>query len=363
MNTTRRYDGLALFSGGLDSLLAMKVIEQQGLRVLGLHFVSPFFGKPEKMDHWRRIYDLDLEMVDIGQEYVDMIAAGPEHGFGKHLNPCIDCKIMMLRKARELMPRYGAKFLVSGEVVGQRPMSQRKDALNIIRRDAEVRDELVRPLCALNLDPSAAEEQGLVDRSRLLGIWGRGRKVQLRLAGEFGITEIPTPAGGCQLAEKESTLRYHQVLRHVARPAATNFDLANTGRQVWAGDKWLVTGRNQADNGRLQELVRDFDYVLKVRDYPGPLGLGRPIAEGAVGGGWDEETIRAAAAFTASYSPKAVRAAEDGEEIAVQVRRGEATRDVLVVPSRESGPHGEKWAEPTDREALKEWKLCRVQKG
>ena len=136
----------------------------QGLTVLGLHFVTPFFGKPELIPFWKEHYGLDAVAVDIQQKYVDMMLDGPSQGFGKWLNPCIDCKITMLSHAVSLLPKYGARFLISGEVVGQRPMSQRADALNLITKRAHVRDVLLRPLSAKGLKPTPMEESGLVDR-------------------------------------------------------------------------------------------------------------------------------------------------------------------------------------------------------
>ena len=174
----KNYDGIALFSGGLDSILAARLLMEQGRSIKCLHFFSPFFGHPGRVEHWQEVYGLDITAVDASAAFVDMLRRGPAYGFGSAMNPCVDCKILMMRMARECMEEYGAKFLVSGEVLGQRPMSQRRDTLNVIRRDAEVRDILLRPLCAKLLDPTAAEESGLVDRSRLLGLNGRGRKVR-----------------------------------------------------------------------------------------------------------------------------------------------------------------------------------------
>jgi tRNA U34 2-thiouridine synthase MnmA/TrmU len=134
-----RWDALALFSGGLDSILAVKVLQEQGLQVLGLHYMSPFFGKPHLVEHWARTYGIDVLPVDVKSAYLEMLAA-PRHGYGKHLNPCVDCKILMLAHARGLLDQYGAKFLASGEVLGQRPMSQRADTLNLIRKDAGVKE-------------------------------------------------------------------------------------------------------------------------------------------------------------------------------------------------------------------------------
>lgn len=323
------YQALALFSGGLDSVLASTMIARQGLDVLGLHFTSPFFGHPELLDKWRDKYGLDLLRVDVGQEYIDMMRSGPVYGFGKVLNPCINCKVLMLRRAKRLLQHYGASFIVSGEVVGQRPMSQRRDALNSIRNEAGVGDVLLRPLCAYQLDPTPVEQSGLVDRSRLGNIRGRGRKEQIALAREYGLTDLPAPAGGCRLTEKESAKRYYDVFLHMPAPAPEDFELANTGRQYWNGPHWLCIGRNQADNIAMERLARPDDLLFRLVDHPGPLGLGRHVP----GVLWTEETVRDAAAFVASFSP---RARKTGGEVAVNVTSQGRSATVRVVPARET---------------------------
>jgi hypothetical protein len=333
---TDKYDAVALYSGGLDSILAIKVVEEQGLGVKALHFVSPFFGKPHKVAHWERTHGLDIEPVDVSEEFTALLVRRPEHGFGKVLNPCVDCKIFMLRRARELMERYGAGFIVTGEVLGQRPMSQRRDALNIISRDAGVRDVLLRPLCARFLPPTPMEESGRVDREALPQARGRGRKEQLRLADHFGLTEIPTPAGGCKLAEKESARRYWPVLVNAAPATAGDFELADVGRQYWSGRHWLAIGRNQADNARLERRTRGGDLVFKVLGMPGPLSLGRQFP----GRLWTPAAVMDAAAFAASFSPKALKT---GGPVQVQVVCGGESGVLTVVPSRET-PMA--WAEP-----------------
>lgn len=323
----QHYDAVSLFSGGLDSILASKLIVEQGLKVKCLHFVSPFFGKPRLVKHWRAIYGLDIEAVDVSEAFADLLARRPRYGFGKVLNPCVDCKILMISHARRLMDRYGASFIISGEVLGQRPMSQRRDSLNVVRRDAEAKDVLLRPLCAKLLEPIPAEECGLVDRSRLLGISGRGRKEQLQLAAHYGITEIPTPAGGCKLTERENARSYWPVLQYAPMVTAGEFRLANTGRQYWAGSHWLAIGRNQGDNEYLVKNAFDGDLHFKVVGYPGPLAIGRQF-EGAA---WTPETVADAAAFVASFSPKAVRS---GQEVDVRVGCGDEHYFVHVRPNR-----------------------------
>lgn len=345
-----QYDALALFSGGLDSILACKVIQDQGLSVLGLHFLSPFFGKPDKLARWSRVYGVDIVPVDVSEKYVEMLR-DPANGYGKQINPCIDCKILMLSHARTLLAEYGAKFLISGEVVGQRPMSQRRDTLNMIRNTADVKDVLLRPLCAKKLDPTPMEESGLVDRERLLDIGGRGRKRQMALArGTYGFKEIPTPGGGCLLTECESAGRYYQVLKNHPGPGLSDFLVSNQGRQLWAGEHWLAVGRNQENNTRLRELAAPADYAFFVLDFPSPFALGRPMP----GRAWSPEAVRDAAAFVASYSPKAVAA---GGPVRVSVTRGSINHEVVVEPCRET-PMG--WAEP-DTDGLKEWKMLRAE--
>lgn len=365
MKSLHSYDAVALFSGGLDSILAARLIQDQGLAVKCLHFTSPFFGKAEAIPHWRKVYGLDIEAVDIGDEFSSMLAERPVYGFGKVLNPCVDCKILMMRCARGIMKELGVEILVSGEVLGQRPMSQRKDTLNVIRRDADAKDVLIRPLSARLLEETPAERSGKIDRSRLGAISGRGRKDQLTLAKQLGITEIPTSAGGCRLTEKENARSYWPVLLHTQPPEAGDFELANTGRQYWnftdgGAPMHICIGRNQADNEKLLELVREGDILFKIASFPGPLSLARPFP----GHPWDAEAVASAAAFAASFSPKAARfAAETGKPVLVKAHTGpdhaavlrpveeDAVPALAVVPLRD-GP----WKEyPWDkaREAIR----------
>ncbi len=308
-------DALALFSGGLDSILAARLVQDQGLTVRCLHFISPFFGFPERVPQWEELYGLTIVPVDVGDEFVNMLR-NPPHGVGSVINPCVDCKILMLSRARQLLLECGAKILVTGEVLGQRPMSQRRDTLNIIRRDAGVRPYLLRPLCAKLLDPTEAEISGLVDREKLLDISGRGRKKQLELAKNYGFKELPTPGGGCLLTEKENARSYWPVLAYKPFPDGNDLRLAGTGRQYWeyparqtedggkALRRWLCIGRNQADNDALQMLARPGDLVFKTRDFPGPVAIGRQFSDEP----WPDVAVFSAAAFVASFSPKAVRA-------------------------------------------------------
>ncbi|GAB7021589.1 DUF814 domain-containing protein [Salidesulfovibrio brasiliensis] len=350
---TKQYDALALLSGGLDSLLAIKVVQDQGLKVLGLHFTTPFFGKPWLHDEWLQEYGIESVNVDISKDYVRMMVDGPDHGFGKWLNPCVDCKVMMLSKAKSLLPEYGAKFIISGEVIGQRPMSQRRDALSIIVKSADVKDVLLRPLSAKNLKATAVEENGLVDRERLLDFKGRSRKPQLALAEHYGFTKIPSPAGGCVLAESESSARFIRLMQAKKQPTPADFRLSQTGRQCWAGPLWLAMGRKQADNKKLEKALRKGDYLMKTAEFPGPLAILRPTDNGTPG----PEDVADAAAYTASYSTKARKHFEaTGEPVAVTVlhrtEAGDEQGELNVLPSRVT-PLG--WQEPEPQE-VKDWK-------
>ncbi|WP_045215755.1 tRNA (5-methylaminomethyl-2-thiouridylate)-methyltransferase [Desulfonatronovibrio magnus] len=340
----QNFDGVALFSGGLDSILAIHLIQEQGLKVLGLHFCSPFFGHPERIAKWEKQYHIPVEKVDISKEFISMVQSGPQYGTGKILNPCVDCKIIMLKKARELMHRYQTKFIVSGEVVGQRPMSQRRDALNIILREADVKGILVRPLSAHHLKPTTVEEAGIVDRSKLESISGRGRKDQMRLVKKFNIHPVPTPAGGCLLTEKESSKRYLPLLQHVSNLKPEDFMLANTGRQMWSSSYWLTIGRNKDDNAFLEELSTENDYIIKLKMFPGPLGLGRILNNQP----WPEQIVASACEVLSRFSPKA---RQSNRQVDVLVSHNGETRELLVWPGELE--HTAQWSEPVwDRDLV-----------
>ncbi len=319
--------GIALFSGGLDSLLAAKILVKQGLNIHCLHAVSPFFGKPQAIPHWQSIYGLSIEPIDISAEFVSLLRQKPKYGFGKVMNPCVDCKILMMRLAHTKMKELGASFIISGEVIGQRPMSQRKDMLNFIPKHAEIYDILLRPLSAKHLPPTEPEHSGLVDRSKLLGFFGRGRKAQIALAKQMGIKEIPTPAGGCRLTEKDSVHRYWSVLTKLSAPSSKDFFLANVGRQYWHKDHWLIIGRNEEENTKLEQLACSLDLLIKIKDFPGPLGLVRQFVP------WESSIIHNAAALVASYAPKAMK---ETKNITITILSLKETYEIIVQPTRTS---------------------------
>lgn len=323
-NTSSRIHGVALLSGGLDSLLATKLIMEQGLTIRCIHTISPFFGKPYSTAHWESIHGLTIETIDISDAFIQLLRQRPKYGFGKVMNPCIDCKMLMMRIGYQRMKALGASFIISGEVVGQRPMSQRKETLHLISKSTKIQKILLRPLCAQHLPPTEPELSGLVDRSKLLSLSGRERKEQLKLARIMGIQEIPSPAGGCKLAERENARRYWPILTRLEKPSVQDFFLANIGRQYWYKKYWLSIGRNEKDNYQLEQAASFGDLLIKIKHFPGPIGLIRYFE-------WDADIVQDAAALVASYSQQAVRA---GYSVEITLQFQKTITFLRVTPSR-----------------------------
>ncbi len=281
---------ISLFSGGLDSILATRLVMEQGIDVTAVKFVSPFFGYDILRDvekyrqETRRKYGIDVTVVDISSDYLQMLR-NPPHGFGKYFNPCIDCKIFMLARARAMLEEYRASFLITGEVLGQRPMSQRRDTLNVIERDSATRSLLLRPLSAKLMKETEAELKGLIDREQLLDFSGRGRSRQIALAREFGITDFPAPAGGCILADPILSERISRVYSGAFPVTQENMNVADIqlmliGRQfLLPQGGWLILGRDEKENQRIEELQEEGDVRLFIEERPGPVALLRRSAE------------------------------------------------------------------------------------
>lgn len=270
---------LALFSGGLDSILACRVVAAQGIAVQAVKFVTPFFGyellarEQEYARMVRESYGIEVVLRDVSESYFAMLR-NPAHGYGKNFNPCIDCKILLLAEAKRLMPEFSASFLITGEVIGQRPMSQRRDTLRVIERDSGCTGILLRPLCAKTLEPTLAERQGLVDRELLLDFNGRGRQPQIQLAKHFGIKDYPSPAGGCVLAEQDQARRIAWYYGRYSKVRLNDIRLLLFGRhfQLPHGG-WLVLGRDEAENLRLEALHDPGDFLAHMPERSGPMGV------------------------------------------------------------------------------------------
>jgi tRNA U34 2-thiouridine synthase MnmA/TrmU len=311
--------GFGIFSGGLDSLLAARLLLDQGLEVQLLTFTTPFFDADRAVVSGRGL-GLETEAVDLTDAHLKMMQ-GPKHGFGRFMNPCIDCHALMYRRAGEIMMERGGDFLFSGEVLGQRPKSQNRRALDIVARESGFAEYILRPLSALVLPPTAVEEAGLVSRDRLLGLSGRTRKPQMELAARMGITDYPTPAGGCLLTDPIFSCRLRELKDRIPSHgpmAVRDIELLKWGRhfRLPGGDK-LIVGRNQRENEALENLVGFLDVVFTVIGVPGPTVV-KP--EGSRG------DLELAAAITLSYSdakdgrPGRVHMVAPGEERVIETQ-------------------------------------------
>jgi tRNA U34 2-thiouridine synthase MnmA/TrmU len=283
---------IVLISGGLDSILASRLIKEQGIGVLPVNFKLPFIkNHPSSLalDNLGK----ELETIDISGDFLKLLES-PEHGFGSNMNPCIDCKILMLKKAKEMMQALGAAFVVTGEVLGQRPMSQHKWALNTIAKNSGLDSLVVRPLSARLLPETIPEKEGWIKRDKLLDFNGRGRLGQIRLAKEFGIKGYAQPAGGCLLTDPEFSKRLKDIMLHRQLNAA-NVELLKLGRhfRISSAAK-LVVGRNERENKKLESLAEEGDYLFyPCAELAGPTSLGR--------GEFSEDLIQLACAITCRY--------------------------------------------------------------
>jgi hypothetical protein len=266
-----------LFSKGLDSLLAGKIIQSQGIEVIPVTYITPFFNW--KFSENPRSYYKYCEsqnftksiLVDVTEEYLPILHK-PRYGFGCLANPCIACKIFMLKKTKDLMDEHNFAFIITGEVLGQRPKSQNKWAMEVIKRESGVGDLLLRPLCAKLFPPSLPERMGWVEREKLYDISGRNRQRQFQLAKEFGINDFSTPAGGCLLTDPEIGRRMLKIL-HENRPLnKLTAQLSVLGRHFFEDNVWIVLGRNHADNQKILKIV-NFKLPVYTLSEPAPVAV------------------------------------------------------------------------------------------
>lgn len=277
-----RVKALGLFSGGLDSMLACRVLQEQGIEVVAYKFVSPFFEAGAAPRSARQL-GVRLELVDITESYLDVVRK-PRYGYGRNLNPCVDCHAFMFRLLGERLESEGARFLFSGEVLGQRPFSQNRAALRAVARLSGFEGRIVRPLSARLLDETEAERAGWVDRRGLLNIQGRSRRRQMELAAFYGITEFPSPAGGCLLTDLNFSRRLRDLLDHVPDPRPAELELLKVGRHIRVSPSAkVVVGRHEEENKKIAALKAPGDVLLEVRAVPGPAvlvtGRGEPARE------------------------------------------------------------------------------------
>ncbi|RLA76162.1 MAG: ATP-binding protein [Epsilonproteobacteria bacterium] len=268
---------LALFSGGLDSMLAIKVIADQGIDVVAIHIKTGFGGTKDMSDLMReraKQAGASMEIVDVREEYIQKILFDPVYGYGKNFNPCIDCHGYMFKVARGLMEKYGASFLITGEVVGQRPMSQRADAIRQVTKLAEDKEDklIVRPMSAKLMEPTTPEIEGWIDREKLYDISGRSREIQLALAEAYDWEDYESPGGGCLLTEEHFSGRLREFIAHDDLTVA-DIDLLKYGRHFRLPDgAKLIVGRNQEDNEGLQSIENEKYMTVKL-PIAGPFSL------------------------------------------------------------------------------------------
>lgn len=289
---------LALTSGGLDSILAARLIQEQGIEVIGICFVSAFFGSRNAEKMAAQI-NMPLKVIDFTEEHLAM-TKNPKNGYGKNMNPCIDCHAMMFRYAGNMLQELNADFLITGEVLDQRPMSQNKKSLDIVLKESGFRDKILRPLSAQNLPPTEMELAGLVDREKLLGISGKSRKPQMALAEKWGIKDYPSPAGGCMLTEPQFANRLRDLYIHDKAGTTTqDVELLKVGRHLRVSQRVkLVCTRNESEYASLMKLLKDGHIVFDAADCPGSTTV-MAVSKGAE---ITVEDIEFAAAVTARYS-------------------------------------------------------------
>ncbi len=310
--------GLALFSGGLDSSLAVKLAQAAGLEVVALFFAAPFISSARKRGPCRAAERLGVELIvkSIGLDYIDLLRR-PRFGFGKNLNPCVDCKIYMYSRAKAIMDELGFDVLITGEVLGQRPMTQMRHVLKLMEREAGLEGRVLRPLSAKLLDPTNIELEGRIQREALGAIHGRSRKPQMELAERLGLSSYATPAGGCLLTDPAFARRLSDLLNNTDRLTFREMNLLRYGRHFRLDSSKVIIGRNERENRRLEQR-RSW-----AQAYLCPVGFAAPVAL-MFGAPTDDEVIWAARAL-ARYGRRA------GVEVSL-LRAGRERRIVVDEP-------------------------------
>ncbi len=317
---------IALLSGGLDSMLAIRLMQEQGIEVEGVNFKTIFTCCQDEAGQAARELDITLTVVGQEEDYLDLIEK-PSFGYGRGANPCVDCRVYMFRKAAKYMDEFGADFMVSGEVIGQRPKSQKKRDLEIISHHSDLDDRLLRPLSAKLLPATLPEREGWVDREKLYDFSGRSRKGLIDLAKQLGLQSIPAPSTGCALTEPRFSRKVFDLFKHTDRNDLWSFDLLKYGRHFrFDSNTKIVVGRNESDNESLR-YMHEADHepsttLLSPQGFPGPRVL-------VIGTGYqNEEVLETAGALMLRYA--------NGCETAdpqVEMNDGVNTRLVSIQPT------------------------------
>ena len=315
----RTYKALSLLSGGLDSQLAVCVLQEQGIHVEGITYSSPFFG-PEKGTEAAKALGIKQHIIDFTEEILEQVQR-PAHGLGGAMNPCIDCHAQMIRRAGEFMEAEGFDFIATGEVLAQRPMSQNKQSLGVVARCSKYEDLLIRPLSAPLLPPTKPIREGWLDLEKLPRFSGRNRTPQIELAAHFGLKDYPAPAGGCLLTEERFGYKLKDLLDHEGLDEdRTNVWLLQTGRHMRLADNVkIVVGSCKEDNLILRDQKLDRMFRIFCPEQPGPVTL-VPAYLG-------EEQLELACAITARYAKKM----KEGP-VRTRIVSKDGERDLLVQP-------------------------------
>ncbi|MBU4343981.1 MAG: tRNA 4-thiouridine(8) synthase ThiI [Proteobacteria bacterium] len=306
----KKVRALGLCSGGLDSILSALILRKQGIEVEWVTFETPFFSS-EKALHAAQITGIPITVKNITRIYLEMLK-NPPCGYGKHMNPCMDCHALMFRLAGAIMEERGFDFLFSGEVVGQRPMSQTKQSLRYVEKHSGYDGFILRPLSAAKLPVTIPEKEGLVNRELLLDITGRSRKVQIKIAREFGIIDYPSAAGGCLLTDKGYVARLRDLFDHQEEFTEEELYLLKYGRHLRLNKNTkIIVGRTKSDNEQIKRYYNpDADTVIKVNNFPGPTVI--------VPHGGSKEIIVFAASICAGYSKASNNVQVDVEVVTPQ---------------------------------------------
>lgn len=262
---------ILLFSGGLDSILVAKILKEQKIELLGLTFESCFFSPKEAKKAAKKL-KIHLKIVGITKEMIKILKK-PKYGFGSQINPCLDCHLLMLKKAKEIMEKEKFDFVATGEVLGERPFSQNKKALEIVEKESSLKGYLLRPLSAKLLKPTIPEIKGLVERKKFFAFSGKRRKRQIELAKKFKIKYYPAPAGGCLLTDPNFAERLKDLMRNYPKFKKNDLELLKVGRHFWEGKIKIIVGRNEKENLKLKKLAKKKDVLIEMINYPGPTTL------------------------------------------------------------------------------------------
>ncbi len=320
---------VALYSGGLDSTLAILVMQRHGVDVTAVTFMNHFGCDISDKSSCSKDpfaasvkFGFQVKLSHLSDKFLEIVK-NPKHGHGKNMNPCIDCRILMLKEAKQFMKILGADFLITGEVIGQRPMSQRKNCFPMIDKAADVKGLVVRPLCGKLLPVTIPEEKGLISRDMLLDFNGRSRKPQIALAEELGLTEYPAPAGGCLLTEPIYSFKLKDLLGHNKDPEYKDINFLRVGRHFrFSPDCKIIIGRNNEENETIKSLSDQDDYKLRVLNHGSPLTV--------ILGKATDDAIAFAASLCARYSD-----AKKLRDVNVSITKGEVGYTLTVQPALE----------------------------